>query len=144
MALEFFDAKPYFDTEPIRELMLLALPAPNEEVLDRLLQRYHDDDQLKLIGALDDEENIQGIVGLRMDDDDAATILHLRASSDQQHTEISTALMQAIIRIYKLRQLSGRSHERNLGLYESFGFTSWVVGEKPPGTKWYGVRWERG
>jgi hypothetical protein len=142
MSLQFFDAKPYYETEPVRELMLRALPAPNEEMLDRLLQRYNDDEQFRLVGALDDEENIQGIVGLRMDEDGVATLLHLQAATADENAEITGALLRAIIRIYRLHKLSGRSHERNLNIFESLGFTSWVVGEKPPGTKWYGVRWE--
>lgn len=143
MDLHFFNAKPYFDTEPVRGLMWLALAYPNDEMLDRLLQRYHDDDDMRLIGAIDGNENILGLIGLKIDDVGAATILHLRVQDDSQRRGVGTALIQKIITALGLSRLSSRSPERLLPFYERLGFVSWVVGEKPRGTKWYGVRWEK-
>lgn len=140
--MNFFNAKPYYDTEPIRELMLGALPHPNEEILDRLLDRYHNDDDMRLIGAIDDEENILGIIGLKIDDLGTATVLHLHVHDVGKHKEIGGALVQKAIKTLGLRKLSARSTESMLPFYDGLGFVSWVIGEKPPGTKWYGVRWE--
>lgn len=143
MALHFFNAKPYFETEPIRGLMWLALAYPNDEMLDRLLQRYHDDDDMRLIGVIDDDETIQGIIGLKIDGPGAAMILHLRVQDDMQRRGIGTALIEKVIATLGLNRLSSRSPERLLPFYERLGFHSWVVGEKPRGSTWYGVRWER-
>jgi GNAT superfamily N-acetyltransferase len=144
MSLHYFDAKPYFETEPVREIMWSALAYPNDEMLDRLLQRYHDDENMRLVAAIDGEENLQAIVGLRLDDQGEATILHLRVQDDVQRTGIGSALVQKVIDTYGLHCVSSRSPGKLLPFYEKLGFYSWIVGEKPPGTTWYGVRWERG
>jgi len=143
MNVQFFDAKPYFDTEPIRDLMWAALPFPNDEMLDRLLKRYHDDEDMRLIAAIDQDQNLQGIIGLKIDDPGSAMILHLRVHDDAQRMGIGTALVRKVISYLKLHRLSGRASENLLPFFSSMGFAHWVVGEKPPGTKWYGVRWER-
>ena len=67
MNLIFFNAKPYYDTDTIRETMMEALPAKNEEVLDRILQRYYEDENMHLMGVLDEDENMLGIIGLKLD-----------------------------------------------------------------------------
>lgn len=142
--MHYFNAKPYFESEPIRSLMWQALPFPNDEMLDRLLQRYHDDEDMRLIAAIDDEENVQGMIGLKIDDEGEATILHLRVQDDAQKQGVGTALIHKVIELLKLHKLSSRSSEAILPFYLKLGFTSWVVGEKPPGHTWYGVRWEEG
>lgn len=104
MNIKFFDAKPYFDTEPIRDLMWLALPYPNDEMLDRLLQRYHDDDDMRLIAAMDDADNIQGLIGLKIDGVGEAMILHLRVQDDAQRQGVGAALVKRVISYLKLSQ----------------------------------------
>jgi GNAT superfamily N-acetyltransferase len=69
-------------------------------------------------------------------------ILHLRVQDDAQRHGIGSALVQKVIASFRLHRLSSRSPETLLPFYRKLGFTSWVVGEKPVGTKWYGVRWE--
>jgi GNAT superfamily N-acetyltransferase len=142
MALRFLNAKPYFDTEPVRDLIWSALPYPNDEMVDKLLNRYHDDEDMRLIAAIDDDENLLGIIELKIDDVGAATVLHLRVHDQQQRRGIGTALIRKVISILGLHRLSSRSPEGLLPFYTGLGFTNWVVGEKPPGQKWYGVRWE--
>ncbi|MEO5929870.1 MAG: GNAT family N-acetyltransferase [Candidatus Kapaibacterium sp.] len=142
MALQFFNAKPYYNTEPVRDLMWAALPYPNDEMLDRLLQRYHDDDDMRLIGAIGDGDNVLGIVGLKVDHEGAGTILHLRVHDDLLRQGIGSAMVMKVIDLLKLHRLDSRSAEPLLPFYSQLGFTSWVIGEKPRGTKWYGVRWE--
>lgn len=142
MTLHFLNAKPYFDTEPVRELMRLALPFPNDEMIEKLLKRYHDDEDMRLIGAIDDEENLLGLIGLKIDDEGAATVLHLRVQDSSQRRGIGSALIRKVISLLRLTRLSSRSPEPLLPFYTSLGFSNWVVGEKPPGKKWYGVRWE--
>ena len=143
MKLSIFDAKQYVDTEPVRDIMRDALPQPDDEMLDRLLARYVADDQLRLFAALDAEENLQAIIGLRMEDDGDAMILHLRVQEDARRRGIGTTLVRRIQTHLALVRLSGRASERFLPFFTSLGFSNWVVGEKPPGTKWYGVRWEK-
>jgi GNAT superfamily N-acetyltransferase len=142
MPIRFLNAKPYFDTEPVRDLMWSALPYPSDEMIDRLLQRYHDDEDMRLIAALDDAENLVGIIGLKIDDEGAATVLHLRVHDSSQRRGVGSALIRKVIANLRLTRLSSRSPEALLPFYASLGFTNWVVGEKPPGQKWYGVRWE--
>jgi GNAT superfamily N-acetyltransferase len=142
MALRFLNAKPYYDTEPVRDIVRSALAYPNDEMLDRLLSRYHDDDDMRLIAAIDDEDNLLGIIGLKIDDVGAATVLHLRVHDTSQRRGIGSALIRKVIALLGLRRLSSRSPENLLPFYASLGFTNWVVGEKPRGHKWYGVRWE--
>ncbi len=143
MKLSIFDAKEHVGTEPVRGIMRDALPQPDDEMLDRLLARYVADDQLRLFGALDVQENLQAIIGLRLDDEGEAMILHLRVQDDARRQGIGTALVRRIQTHLALERLNGRATERFLPFFTSLGFSNWVVGEKPPGTKWYGVRWER-
>ena len=142
MKLSIFDAKEHVDTDPVRDLMRDALPQPDDEMLDRLLARYADDDQLQLFGALDADDNLQGMIGLRLEDDGSAMILHLRVQDDARRMGVGTALVRRVKSHLSLVRISGRATERVLPFFTALGFTNWVVGEKPPGTKWYGVRLE--
>ena len=141
MNVRFFDAKPHYETEPVRSMMWGALPYPNDEMLDRILQRYHDDEGMRLYGAIDDDDNLQGLIGLRIDDDRGGTLLHLHVHDGAQRQGVGSALVRKAISHMKLQRLSGRASVDLLPFFDSLGFSNWVIGEKPPGTNWYGVRW---
>ncbi len=144
MDLHYFNAKPYYDTEPIRELMWSALPFPNDEMRDRILRRYHDDEDMHLVAAIDGDDNVQGMIGLKIGDPGAAMILHLRVQDDAIRLGVGRGLVGTAITTLELRELNGRSSEEILPFFAGLGFSSWIIGEKPPGHNWYGVRWERG
>jgi GNAT superfamily N-acetyltransferase len=144
MDLHYFNAKPYYDTEPIRDLMWSALPFPNDEMLDRILRRYHDDEDMRLVAVIDGDENVQGIIGLKLDNPGQAMILHLRVQDDAVRLGVGRALITKVIAMLELQELNGRSSEEILPFYTHLGFSTWIIGEKPPGHNWYGVRWERG
>jgi len=143
MRLLFFDAKPYAETDPVRSLMWGALAHPSDEMLDHLLHRYSEDEDLLLLGAMDAEQSVQGIIGLRRDGEGTATLLHLRVADDAQRRGVGRALVRKAIALESLTALSGRSPEHLLDFFSAIGFTHWLIGEKPPGSNWYGVRWSR-
>lgn len=142
MKLLFFNAKPHYNTKPVRDMMWGALPFPNDEMLDRLLLRYHDDEDMMLMGVLDEQENLLGILGLKMDGPGIATLLHLNTGEEAQVQRIDAALIKKAITKLHLTRLNARATESRVPFFTELGFTNWVIGEKPPGTKWYGVRWE--
>ncbi|HVK40524.1 MAG TPA: GNAT family N-acetyltransferase [Candidatus Kapabacteria bacterium] len=144
MRLTYFDAKPHIDDEPVRTLMLAILPHPNEEILDHLLDRYRDDDGMALLGALDDAQQLVAIAGLRLEEEAMATILHLRVADPARRHGVGRALVTKAITHFKLRSVAARCAEEILPFYTALGFEHWLIGEKPPGRKWYGVRWRRG
>ena len=142
MNLTLFNAKPYYDTDTIRETMMEALPAKNEEVLDRILQRYYEDENMHLMGVLDEDENMLGIIGLKLDELGIGTILHLRSNNDSNKNLVYKELINKIIFKFKLNKLKGRASEPLLIFYKSLGFSSRLIGETPPGVNWYGVELE--
>lgn len=141
MRLTYFDAKPHIDDEPVRELMLAILPHPNVEMLDHLLERYRDDDGMALLGALDDAQRLVAIAGLRIEEDSNATILHLRVADEMRRHGIGRAIVAKAIAHFALHSVAARCSEELLGFYTAIGFEHWLIGEKPPGRKWYGLRW---
>jgi GNAT superfamily N-acetyltransferase len=143
MRISYFDAKPHLDDAPLREYMLQVLPHPNEEMRDHLLERYRSDDTMALLGALDDDENLVAIAGLRLDDDDRATLLHLCVATPSRRRGIGRAIVRKSIAHFALRGLDARCAEDLLPFYTDLGFEHWLIGEKPPGRKWYGVRWRK-
>lgn len=144
MRLQYFDAKPHYNTQAIRDIMWNALAYPNAEMLNRLLQRYHDDDDMRLIAAMDENQDVQALIGLKIDDDEMgeATVLHLRVENAGLHDKIGAAIIRRVIQLFGLHTLSSRAPAAHLPFYTELGFTNWVVGEKPRGVKWYGVRWQ--
>lgn len=141
MKLVYFDAKPYLDTAAVREIMLNVLPHPNEEMLDHLLERYRTDEAMQMLGALDDDERLVAVAGMRLEEGARATLLHLRVVDGVQRRGVGRAIVRKSIAHFKLRAMAARCSEELLAFYTAMGFTHWLVGEKPPGHKWYGVRW---
>lgn len=142
MKISYFNAKPYYDTDTVRETMLEALPAKNEEMLDKILQRYNDDEQMSLVGCVDEKENMLGLIGVKFDTPETATILHLMANNSHIQDAIKQGLINKIISMYKLKKIVGRASEPNLKLFLSIGFRQRLIGEKPLGTNWYAVEKE--
>jgi GNAT superfamily N-acetyltransferase len=141
MKLLYFDAKAHLDADPLRDLMLQVLPHPNPEMLDHLLERYRTDDAMQLLAALDDDERLVAVAGMRLEEGARATLLHLRVADGVQRRGIGHAIVRKAIAHFALAGISARCPEELLPFYSSMGFRHWLVGEKPPGHKWYGVRW---
>lgn len=141
MQLRYFDAKHHLDTDAVREIMLAVLPHPNVEMLDHLLERYRVDESMQLLGALDGDEQLVAVAGLRIEENEQATILHLRVADEFRRRGIGRAIVRKVIAHHALRSVAARCPEDFLAFYTSIGFTHWLIGEKPPGRKWYGVRW---
>lgn len=141
MHLRYFDAKPHLNTEAVRDLMLNVLPHPNVEMLDHLMERYRTDETMQLLGALDADERLVALAGMRLEENDQATLLHLRVADDFQRHGIGRAIVRKSISHFHLNVLAARCPEELLEFYAVLGFTSWLIGEKPPGHKWYGVKW---
>jgi GNAT superfamily N-acetyltransferase len=144
MRLIYFDAKPHLDEAPLREYMLQVLPHPNEEMRDHLLERYRTDESMQLLGALDDGESLVAVAGLRLEEDDKATILHLWVSQPSRRQGIGRAIVRKSIAHFALTSVAARCAEEILPFYTALGFNHWLIGEKPPGRKWFGVRWMSG
>jgi len=143
MQLRYFDAKHHLDTDAVREIMLAVLPHPNVEMLDHLLERYRVDDSMQLLGALDGDEQLVAVAGLRVEENETATILHLRVADEFRRRGIGRAIVRKVIAHHGLRSVAARCPEDLLSFYTAIGFTHWLIGEKPPGRKWYGVRWRQ-
>jgi GNAT superfamily N-acetyltransferase len=144
MQLRYFNAKSHVDDAPLREYMLALLPHPNEEMLDHLLERYRSDETMQLLGALDSDERLIAIAGLRIEEEAKATILHLHVADDVRRRGIGRAIVRKSIAHFALVSVAARCAEEVLPFYSSLGFEHWLIGEKPPGRKWYGVRWRAG
>ncbi len=142
MAIHFFDAREHLEEEALGA-MLAAAGDLDDDMLEATLERYAGQERARLIGALDEQGELLGLLGIEMAPDVSGTILHLYVHPAARRRGVGGGLLRAAISMLTPLRIDARCAEDRVPFFERVGFSSRIVGAVPPGRLLYGVRWER-
>jgi len=127
------DLKTRLDEPAIREILEYSVYADADK-LNRTIEAYREDAGLELFG-LDEEGEIIGLIGLRMQVSGELTIEHMAVSPDFRGLGYGRGLILEAIDKKSPSVVIAETDEESVDFYRNIGFEIESLGELYPGTE---------
>ncbi|WP_274361900.1 GNAT family N-acetyltransferase [Paenibacillus thermotolerans] len=122
--------------EPLVQELVGYSVFPDPDKLAGVMEAYRADSALELYGiAGEDEEDIVGIIGIRINDGNRMTIEHIAVLPDCRGMDYGRGLILEAIDLKKPSEVTAETDEEAVNFYRSIGFTIESLGEKYPGVE---------
>ncbi|RAP73584.1 GNAT family N-acetyltransferase [Paenibacillus montanisoli] len=127
------DIKARLDEEAIRDLLGWAV-FPDPEHLERAVQRYKNDDAMRLLGY-ESEDEIIGLIGYHDAGGGTIEIDHISVDPAERYKGYGRGMILELLELEKPSTLQAETDEEAADFYRSSRFTVESLGEKYPGTE---------
>lgn len=134
------DIKPKLEDPSIHELISLAI-FPEPERVDRAIESYKNDPEQEIMGYFLEEELI-GIVGYQINDNNTLELKHIAVVPEEQGHGYGRGIILEILHQKSPRAIVAETDEDTINFYRSIGFTIESLGEKYPGVERFKCTYE--
>lgn len=123
----------YPDREHVREL-LAACMYPDDEKINRQIERYRTDASLQLFGKAFQEELV-GLIGISSVKSGEAILRHIAVKPHLRGRGIGQSMINEFMQTSNIDKLEAETDRDAVGFYQRTGFDITSLGEKYPGVE---------
>lgn len=142
--MDVVDLVPRRAEPEVRDLFSLSVGYPTPEKLDRVLARYADDPQRRLIGFVR-AGALDGSVGFEIHGATSATIWNIAVQPEARGQGLGRAIIRWLTDEIGLTRLAAETDRRAVGFYRRLGFSITSLGDaRYPGTERFACKLDAG
>lgn len=129
-------------TTDVKEILRGALYHPTSEKVEALVSSVYAKSNTSLFGLMMGE-TVVAVMGIRLDSQSVAEILHIAAREGSRGKGYGRQLIALVVQEEALRTLYAETDRDAVGFYQRCGFAIESLGEKYPGVERFLCRWSK-
>lgn len=120
--------------EPVIQKLIGMIVYDDPEQIEKAVNGYNDDAELEMMGYYAEQEII-GIVGFKINEDNVMELKHIAVLPEVQGMGYGRGMILEVIHLKNPAAIVAETDEETVEFFRSIGFTIESAGEKHPGAE---------